>query len=234
MTPAEIRLEGIQAVLEGSDDVVFVDSDDIMDPARVEHDRRALERADAVACALDLIDVSGRGMGVTMGLAPGETIDSIVPRWNVFGLSNSAYRGSRLGPLLSFPPECVLLDWLLVTRAWLSELVLHFSGTPLMKYRRYGANTTCLLPPFTVKDVRSATDQVSHHYSALTRDKSPWAPARWERVVQERKRVDAFKRGVCVNAEKLEAYTKALNTLPYRCVWAWAVANPYLENLWKV
>jgi hypothetical protein len=50
--------------------------------------------------------------------------------------------------------------------------------------------------------------------------------------VAARDRAERFHRAVSGSPEMLARYVVALNELPPRLVWWWAVANPELEHLW--
>src|SRR5262249_28123416 len=91
-TPAEIRDSGMKILAENYRAIVLVDSDDLLYPTRVGSARAALEHHDVVGCALRIIDESSRDLGIEFGPAAGEEIEALLPRYNVFGLSNTAYR----------------------------------------------------------------------------------------------------------------------------------------------
>jgi hypothetical protein len=226
---AEVRQEPIQRIVAGYDAVVFVDSDDVLHPSRVEAARRALEGCDVYGCAQTIIDGDGDDAGIVFG--PGETDDAValLPRYNVFGLSNTAYRTDVLARCLPLPRGCVLIDWQLATRAWLLDASLAFDPTPRMSYRQYGANTARVLPPFTEDDVRAAAARVVGHYRSL-----PAAPASGRPELEEaRERAESFGNFATASPASLTRYVKALNALTPRFVWWWSVANPQLEEIWR-
>ena len=147
-----------------ADAVVFVDSDDILDPSRVAAAREALATADVVGCALRLADETGAELGAIFGPAGGALVAADLPRTNVFGLSNSAYRVATLRSCLPIPDACALVDWLLATRAWAFGARLAFDSTPRMVYRQGAASATRVSPPFDARHVLAATDLVLGHY----------------------------------------------------------------------
>jgi hypothetical protein len=233
-TPAQIRLNGIRGMLERYDQIVFVDSDDVLHPTRVEAARRALADCDVSGCGLRLIDEKGRDLDALFGLNPAENADFFLPRWNVFGLSNSAYRAEVLKKCLPPPPDCSLVDWFLITMAWAMGARITFDATPRMGYRRHGRNTAPVLPPFDPGLILRAARQVCHHYRCLpARPKHEPLSRRWKQVRTEQARAEEFHGAVCENPAKLELYAEALARLSPRCVWWWAVAHPELEYLWK-
>src|SRR5690349_7311672 len=116
-SPAAIRQRCLSQLIETCDGVVLVDSDDLLEPSRVERARAALATSELAACALRMADQAGNDLGVTFGLPAGMTADEVLPRNNVFGLSNSAFRSDLLRRCLPIPAASVLVDWFLATRA---------------------------------------------------------------------------------------------------------------------
>ena len=231
-SPAAIRGAAIQRIVDSYDAVVFVDSDDLLAPSRVAAARAALGETDVVACALRIIDEAGADRGHVFG--PGdEDPRALIPRYNVFGLSNTAYRTRMLRRCLPVPVDCVLLDWLLATRAWAGGASMRFDSTPRMCYRQYGANTARVVGPFTPQDVRSAAELVVLHYRLVL---ASWDTGWSDTLVtlrQAQERAERFLAAITDSPEALERYTSALNTLPPRYVWWWCVAHPELETIWN-
>lgn len=234
-TPASLRQRAFNNLVSRYDSIVLVDADDVLGPDRVECARQMLATFDVVGCALRVIDEQGADLGMTFGPADTDDLPSMLIRWNVFGLSNSAYRASTLARCLPVPPQAVLIDWLLATRALVSGATFGFDRTPRMDYRQYGRNTARVLPPFTAESVLEATVLVESHYRALL--EGPWAwdwPGQARRPFEAaRARVAAFAAVMQASPELLDRYVTALNQLPPRGVWWWAVANPGLEHLWS-
>ena len=134
-TPAEIRHQAISKLVEHYSAVVFVDSDDLLYPTRVESARRELVSRELVGCALRIIDERETDLGISFGPSGNDDLDTLLPRYNVFGLSNTAYRTEVLRDCLPIPSDCLCIDWLLATRAWAMGAGLHFDHTPRMAYR---------------------------------------------------------------------------------------------------
>jgi len=116
-TPARLRTAALERLVSEYSGVVFVDSDDVLHASRVAAAREGLRQHDVTACALQIIDADGHDVGAVFG-PDGADLEALLPRHNVFGLSNSAYRSTVLERCLPAPDECILMDWLLVTRAW--------------------------------------------------------------------------------------------------------------------
>lgn len=233
-SPARVRGNAIAALLDRYAGIVFVDSDDLLEPTRVAAARRALDSADVSACALRIIDGAGRDLGLVFGDGNPADWSDFLPRYNVFGLSNSAYRTSILRRCLPLGSDSPLVDWLLATRAWALGARLDFDRTPLMAYRQYAANIARVLPPFSEAEVRAATERVLGHYRAVL-DTPGWAmpPGPAAALGRAHRRAAEFAEAIEKAPSTLRRYTEALNVLPPRYVWWWLVANPDLENVWR-
>lgn len=231
--PARVRERAMNRLVEDYAAIVFVDSDDVLLPTRIAAARAALELHDVAACALRIVDERGRDLGLVFGRSEEGDWGGFLPRHNVFGLSNSAYRSEVLRKLLPLPADCILIDWLLASRAWASGRDLYFDPEPRMAYRQYAANVAKVLPPFTETDILRATERVRSHYHLLLDDPSWTIPPPFRSLLAAaRERFAAFEGFVLDSPENLARYVEALNGLAPRYVWWWAVANPELEHLW--
>ncbi len=115
-SPAQVRQRALESLVETCDGVVLVDSDDIMHPTRVASARQSLRTADLTGCALRFVDQGGEDMGISFRLPAQTSPEEILPRNNVFGLSNSAFRSEVLRRCLPIPADVVLVDWYLSTQ----------------------------------------------------------------------------------------------------------------------
>jgi hypothetical protein len=230
-TPAQVRSDALERLAAAYDGVILADSDDLLAPSRVAAARAALTRWDLSGCALRIVSESGADLGAVFGPAEGVDPCALLPRANVFGLSNSAYRSRCLADCLPLPADCALMDWLLATRAWLGGAAIAFDRVPRMAYRKYKHTTARVLGPFTAEGVRTATRLVLGHYEVLFRTK-PISGPRADAVERARARVEEFSRAITCSEGVLERYVKALNQLPAEYVWWWCVAHPELEELW--
>ncbi len=233
-TPAGVRERAYEQLIACYDAIVLVDADDILLPTRVEAAREALATCDVAGCALRLADhPSGDDLGVTFGAPRGADLAGLLPRYNVFGLSNSAYRSAVLAKCLPLPSPCVLIDWLLASRASACGATLDFDDVPRMVYRRHGENTAPVMPPFTASQVLTAARRVVDHYGFLLDSDWRWRGCR-QPFERARVRARAFHDAMHASPDVLHAYVKALNDLPPQYVWWWAVGHPALEDLWTV
>ena len=233
-TPARIRQRALAQIVAGFDAVVLVDSDDVLHPTRVVSARRALQTSELAACALQLVDQHGRDLGTTLTLPEGASPDNILPRSNVFGFSNSAYRSELLRRCLPLPAGSLLIDWFLATKAWLMGAKLAFDPIVRMEYRQHGANLAPIRFPFDANQVIQDTKKVSEHYRLL--QASPMEnmlPDRWAQVQVAATDVQLFSDQVVSQPKELENYVRNLNILEPRVVWWWDVAQSALQWMWK-
>lgn len=233
-TPAQVRQRVLERVVERYDAAVLVDSDDVLHPSRVAAARRRLASNDLSACALRLVDEHGHDLGAELTLPGGMTPDAVLPRANLFGLSNSAYRCAALRACLPIPAAARAVDWFLATRTWLAGGRLDVDTTPRMKYRRHGANMTSVRPPFTADTVRRDTALVVAHLALLAAAPGVHPdPARHAAVTAMADDLDAFARHVVGAEERLAQYVARLAETPTPSLWWAHVAHPALRPMWR-
>lgn len=233
-TPAWIRQRSLAQIVEDFDAIVLVDSDDILHPSRVAAARAFLKTSELTACALRLIDQQGQDLATTFTLPEHIGPDAILPRNNVFGFSNSAYRSELLRRCLPLPRDLELIDWFLATRAWLMGAALAFDPMVRMEYRQHAANAAPIRFPFERNQVIRDTRKVLDHYRHLLASPIEDAlPDRWAQVQEAAADVQLFSERVVSQPERLESYVGKLNTLEPQAVWWFDVAQPALQWLWK-
>ena len=229
-TPAEVRNYAFERLVENYKGVIMTDMDDILLPGRVLRAKAMLSSSDLCCCAMQVMDVDRVLNGMVFD--PGGVEPNIVAH-NVFGLSNTAYRSKLLRECLPVPPSCVLMDWLLATRAWASGAKIAFDRAPQMVYRQYPNNTARILPPFSIDQILKACHLVLGHYNLVLAE----APERYPHLADEVDRilmdVQHFCRVMQSHRPVLQDYVDALNLLPVKHVWWDCVAHPALENKWK-
>lgn len=232
-TVAQVRQRVLSRLLDACDAVVLVDSDDILHPTRVAAARAALEKSDLAACSLRLVDAKGGDMGLTLGLPPGLGPDEVLPRHNVFGLSNTAWRADLLRRCLPIPTDIELVDWFLATRAWLGGASLSFDSAVGMDYRQHGSNAVRVRPPFAREQVIRDTERVLKHFHGLRSSPSAGAIAsREERLDEVACDIERFSARVLRSEECLERYLVSLNALDPPPLWWSSVAHPNLRHMW--
>ena len=233
-TPALIRHRSLAQIAGRFDAVVLVDSDDVLDPTRVASARAALQTSQLAACALRLVDQNRHDLEMTLTLPELTVPDDVLPRNNVFGFSNSAYRSELLRQCLPVPASVGLVDWFLATKAWLMGAKLAFDPIVRMEYRQHGANMAPIRLPFDANQVTRDTKKVLKHYHFLQAAATENVlPDRWAQVQQAATDVQHFSETVVSQPKMLENYVRKLNTLEPQGVWWWHVAQPALQSMWK-
>ncbi len=233
-TPGQLRAMAIERMVERYDAVVFVDVDDVLEPSRVAAARQALDQWDVTGCRLRIMDESGNDLGVVFGPLEGEDPCAYLPQWNVFGLSNTAYRTSALRECLPIPPDCILVDWLLASRAWVLGKRIGFDLEPRMRYRQYTRNTAHVMGPSTPAGVSRATGLVTAYYRQLLAAAPSGDASRLAELHRVKERVERFEQWSAASEEAMRTYVERLNAMQRRYLWWWSVAHPDLEELWRV
>ncbi len=232
-TPAEIRQRVLARIVHRCDAVVLVDSDDALHPSRVASARAMLRASDLVGCALRMVDEEGRDMGATLAPPPGADPTDVLPRHNVFGLSNTAMRTSVLRWCLPIPAAVALVDWFLVTRAWLLGARMAFDNKVGMDYRQHGANMARVIPPFDGAQVALDTQRILLHLRIVR--SSPLNGILVERLAELEAvaaDIERFHAAVVLEPESLGRYVEALNALRIAPLWGACVAHPSLSHMW--
>jgi hypothetical protein len=232
-TPGQLRALAMEQLVDRYDAVVFVDVDDVLEPSRVAAARQALGQWDVTGCRLRIMDESGGDLGVVFGPIEGEDPCAYLPRWNVFGLSNTAYRTSALRECLPIPADCILVDWLLASRAWVRGKRIGFDLEPRMRYRQYARNTAHVLGPSTAAGVRRATELVTAYYRQLLAPAPVGDPSRLAELHRAKASIERFERWSASSEEGMRTYVERLNAMQRRYLWWWSVAHPDLEELWR-
>jgi hypothetical protein len=233
-TPAQVRQQALSRIADRYDAVVLVDSDDVLHPDRVAAARAWLEGADVAACGLRLVDEAGRPLGMSLATPGDGQPESILPRTNAFGLSNTAYRSAMLRACLPIPAVAVLVDWYLITMAWLQGARLAFDPTARMDYRQHGANMAKIRSPFTPERVRADTALVREHFRLVLDNLPPGAlPERATQVRQADADITAFEQRVVEDEAGLTRYVQQLNAAPPPLLWWASVAHPPLRSQWS-
>lgn len=231
--PAQIRQRALERIIETCDGVVLVDSDGLLHPSRVAAACEALRTSDLAGCALGLVDRQGERLGLTLGLPPMTGPESVFPRNNVFGLSNSAFRSDLLRKCLPIPATAELVDWFLATKAWLYGARLSFDDIVRMDYRQHGENMARVRPPFSGHQITRDTQRVLHHFqivrASFTSGVMAGRLAELEGVATD---VELFFGDIVLRPTRLESYAQALNDLEPAPLWWSCVAHPSLQQMW--
>jgi glycosyltransferase involved in cell wall biosynthesis len=229
-TPASLRQTAFEEIIQAYDAVIFVDSDDVLLPERIAVAKEALKSYDVYGCALTLIDTDGQDLGQTFTSSRTDWPE-LLSRYNIFGLSNTAYRTETLANCLPFPSDTVMVDWLLITNALQNNAQLYFDQIPHMLYRQYENNTAKVLAPYTPEQITRATALVLEHYTKILPPSLLSSPLH-QNLKQRQQDVQHFAATIA-DKTKLSRYTKALNALKPVFLWWEFVANEELKSIWK-
>jgi hypothetical protein len=232
-TPAQVRQRAFERIVKTCDGVVLVDSDDMLHDSRVAAAREALRTSDLAGCALRLVDQQGKDLDLTLGLSPTAVPESVFPRNNVFGLSNSAFRSDLLRRCLPIPATAALVDWFLATRAWLFGAKLSFERIARMDYRQHGENMAQVRPPFSGSQIMRDTQRVLHHFQIVSASSTfETMVGRLAELEDVAAGVEMFYRNVVLQPAQLGCYVQALNTVKPAPLWWSSVAHPSLQYIW--
>ncbi len=169
-SPAQVRQQAWEQLCPRFDAVVLVDADDVLHPDRVRTAVHALDQADVYGCALELVDEAGADINLKFERPhadPDTDWSQSLALYNVFGLSNTAYRTRVLAAALPLPADVVAVDWYLVTRACWAGATLVFDDVPQMDYRQHGDNLGRVVPPFDAHYLAQATGAAQRHHARL-------------------------------------------------------------------
>jgi hypothetical protein len=229
-TPAGVRNHAFAQLVEHYKGVIMTDMDDLLLPERVRTAKAMLSASDLCCCAMQVMDADCLVQDVVFD--PGVGTQNILAG-NVFGLGNTAYRSRLLKQCLPVPANCVLMDWLMATRALATGAKIAIDRTPQMVYRQYPNNTARILPPFSTDQILKACELVVGHYRLALAE----APERFPQMLGDLERISEtaqhFFTAMQESSSVLHDYVKALNDLPMQHVWWDCVAHPALEKIWK-
>jgi hypothetical protein len=234
-TPALVRDHALRQMTGANLDVILVDSDDVLHPSRVASARQALRTSDLAACALQIVDETGQPLDCNFNLDPAVKPSQVLPRNNVFGFSNSAYRCELLERCLPIPRDAVLVDWYVATRAWLFGAELSFDRSVRMQYRQYGANTARVRLPFWPDQILSDALLVRKHFQLVLASGSQehFLPGRWAELLRAARDFEQFERYIKQSPANLNAYLDSLNRAVKQPIWWTSVAYSPLAHMWK-
>lgn len=232
-TPAQVRQRAFERLVNACDAAVLVDCDDVMHPSRIASARAMLRVSDLAGCGLRLVDQHGADLGVTLRLPPGTGPDAVLPRHNVFGLSNTAVRSDVLRRCLPIPAAVTLVDWYLASTAWLVGVRLDFDNDAGMDYRQHGANMVRVIPPFDATQVAQDTGRLRRHFRLVQASAPADAlPHRLAEVACIAADIERFHQGIVLKPTRLKHYVQALNALGMAPLWGACVAHPLLRHMW--
>jgi hypothetical protein len=228
-----LRERAIKELIEKYPGIIFVDSDDILASSRVSAARSSLAKYDVYGCAMKIIDENGADLKITFQIPKSIDILSLLPRFNIFGMSNTAYSSEMILQCLPFPKDCILLDWFVATRAWGQDARMYFDPVQRMSYRQHATNTARVIPPFTQEQILKSTNLVLQHYSLVLNNIPELPDSKRILIENAQKYVDSFNNSIRQSPMIFHEYLGRLNALPPNHIWWSSVAHPDLETVWK-
>jgi hypothetical protein len=232
-TNVQLRQRALEEMIDEYRGIAFVDSDDILATSRVSEARAALDYCDVYGCSMRIVDVNGVDLSLSFNKPQNISIDSILPRFNIFGMSNTCYSSEILGKCMPFPVDCILLDWFVATRAWIHDAKMAFDPVQRMCYRQYAANTARVVPPFTEEQIVRSAELVKQHYSFILHDIPELAGSKKGIIQIASDNFEEFWSAITGSPPTLTEYVEQLNALPADHIWWSCIAHPDLESLWK-
>ncbi|KQC08831.1 MAG: hypothetical protein APR54_04150 [Candidatus Cloacimonas sp. SDB] len=232
-SPAQFRERTVRQMIDEYSYIIFVDSDDILNPTRVLSAQKALAHHDVYGCAMQIIDESGMNTPIIFSAPVSVSFQELLLTNNIFGLSNTAYCSDILKKCLPFPKDVILLDWFIATRAMINDADLYFDKEINMKYRQHSLNTARVVPPFTKEQIIKATELVIQHYELLLTNIPEIGSIIKRNIIRERENVKLFYDCIRQSEEIFSEYIQKLNEMPSEHIWWSCVAHKELEQLWK-
>lgn len=228
-----LRERMMQEIVKDYSMVIFVDSDDILMPKRVEAAKKALQSYEFYGSSMTLIDECGANLNRNFHPPENYDVSELMVRTNIYGLSNTAYRTDVLEKCLPFPENCILLDWFIATKALNNSAVPYFDKQVRMLYRQHSLNTARVLPPFSHEQILLSTKRVLDHYTCVLAHIPNLSLKFKEKIILAQAEVAEFNISILESEELLQLYMNKLNDLATDHIWWSCVANPQLEDLWK-
>jgi len=228
-----LRQRAIKEMIEKYKGIIFVDSDDILAPSRVAAARSSLTKYDVYGCAMKIIDEKGTDLNITFQIPQKADFLSLLPRFNIFGFTNTSYSSDILSRCFPFPKDCVLLDWFVATRAWAQDARIYFDPVQRMSYRQHLSNTARVIPPFTQEQIIKSTNLVLKHYTRVLNNIPELPDSKRILIENAQKYVESFNYSIKRSSVRFQEYIRKLIQLPPNHIWWSCVAHPDLEEVWK-
>ena len=130
----EVCNSTLKQLVEDYDAVLFLDADDIPEPALVHVAKINAEKYDVTAFGMKMVNEDNTEITGMFG----RVVD--VNDYNVWGFGNSVYRSDILKRLLPIDVDCEQPDWDTAKRAHGLGASMHFERLQLIRYRQYGQN----------------------------------------------------------------------------------------------
>ncbi|MCC7073392.1 MAG: hypothetical protein IT383_18925 [Deltaproteobacteria bacterium] len=232
-TIADVRSSLWGSAVERADVIIMADSDDILEPSRVELAIDAHAAGAAVSsCSLALVDEDGCALEVTQGRDVVRH-DDLLPAANILGGSNSAFAATVLRELIPVPSPTVVVDWFIALGAWLRGVPFAHSHAIGTRYRQHRNSFIGASRCYDANCIRARAVVVENLLAAVARDAPP--TERGELLRRRQADVAAFRTWMGVDKHAAR-YVAAVNRLVKEgeaLPWWKEVACVELEALWR-
>lgn len=201
-TIAKTRQLGLKILIdEGYKQIVFADSDDRLMANRVEVSVQLLKEADLVANDLNLIDAQGNSMLNGFWKERIENLSQISRSFimdkNIFGLGNSACRGSFLEEL-TIPESLRVVDWYIFIQLFKEHHTALFTSDTATEYRIRAGNLGSI-GKVNEESVRRCLKVKKQYYKLLSEASAIYAE-KYNLILQKEKKLE--------NQEALHKFVK--------------------------
>lgn len=231
-TPVQVRQRALLQIVKAYSAVIFVDSDDMLMPTRVERAKLYLRNSDLTACAMNICLENGSDTGLIFAPPRDTDLGNLLIKNNVFGLSNTAYRCDLLKHCLPVPRNCQLMDWFIAVRACIEKARPSFDYSPNMVYRQYSSNTAKVIPPFSSQEVIHAAVLVMNHYNCILNSTKDIPSLEKKLLVEALGEVEIFHNCLNGSGKIADKYTKAFNEQNLDIIWWSSVVHPRLKHIY--
>ena len=169
LTPRKIKAKGIKKAYEDDVEFVcFVDSDDFMNPKRIEILKKYFIRnnVDILIHNLNTVDVNGNIINENIFEFDKEYTNRFYWEKNNSGFGNTVYKTNLIYNLLPFPKNTFSLDWEVIFMLSLENDIFTLDKS-LLNYRQHRSNVTGINKKLNKKQMIDFLKKRSLHYEAL-------------------------------------------------------------------
>lgn len=232
-SPVSLRCRALELLIDQYDGVIFIDSDDILCPSRIEAARKMLEKDIVYGCAMRIIDENGNYLSKDFQYPYNNRIASEIPlMFNIYGMTNTAYSSSILKKCLPISDDVKILDWYLATKAWILGASFQFDRIPRMNYRQYGNNIAKVIPPFSGKYISFIVELLIDHYNQIINIPN-MQKKYYKMFLSQIKDLSNFKVYVINDKDTFKKYLDQLNSMQKSHIWWDFIMDPELDYLWR-
>lgn len=226
LSPIQIRIEAWLELKKRYDWMIHLDSDDIASPSLVRDLQLHQESDDIISGELELVDEKNKSLNLKM-IPTLKDFEKHLYDWNAFGLSNTAYRLEIIEKVIPKEPGCPLMDWYMITQAFLNKLKVKTVECLFARYRQYPANFFKLVPPFEKSDVIKNIHLAASHFQYLLKGCDEILNSKKSKSIQKLKDLEKLKERVENDSAYTTEYLQYYSTRPYGLKWSEITYDAY-------